>query len=489
MRLFFLLLFSPLLSFSQHQVIFTDYFVDQTLRVDYYHTGDAKNEFFSLDKIYRQGSWAGNPDACIQPVDLGVYLLKVIDTLSGKVIYTKGFNSIFAEYQTIGEALNGVIKTYHESVLIPCPIKPVKLVLEKRDKKNIPAPVYSLLIDPADYHINNESVNHRDDEVIIAVKNGDPHKSVDLVILGEGYTQEEKGKFKTDLEYYSKLLLNFEPYKKYARFFNIYGIFSPSNESGTDEPRQKIYKNTRFNTTFNYFDVDRYCLADDNKSIRDVAAAVPYDAILIMVNRDRYGGGGIYNWQVVFNTGSLKRDYVFLHEFGHAFAGLADEYYNSTVAYVDIYTPDVEPLEPNITTLADTAHLKWKQYLSPGIKVPTEWGKVIFDSLNLVLKSTFEQENKMMDEMKKRKASETEIQLKRSSFEAQINKLQTEIDNFIFHHPLKDKVGVFEGANYLSKGYYRPTINSMMQKFDPSNPTYGVVNELAIIRTIEYYTK
>lgn len=415
-----------------------------------------------MDRIYKQGTWAGNPGNCIQPFEMGLYKVNVFDIATNRLIFSKGYNSIFAEYQTIEPAIKGIKRTYHESVLIPCPKKTFILIIEKRDRYNLLSPVFTQTIDPADYHIITEKFSPRHDVVIPVIQNGNPHHKVDLVILAEGYQTDELDKFKSDLKYYTDLFFKVEPYKSRAKQFNISGIFSPSEESGTDEPRQGIYRNTRLGSSFNAFDLDRYCLAEDNKSIRDVAANAPYDAILIMVNRDRYGGGGIYNWQTVFNTGSPWRDYVFLHEFGHAFAGLADEYFSSPVAYVDFYTTGVEPLEPNITALIDTAHVKWEQYLSPGLKVPTEWGKATYDSLV----------NRI-----------PEIQE-----ESERNRLNKQIDDFFRNHPLRDKVGVFEGANYMSKGMYRPTLMSLMHKFEEDRLSYDIVNEQAIIATMNYYT-
>ena len=457
------LCFLPLLNHAQDKDLFEQYFTDQTLRIDYYHSGDAKTEEITLDRIYRQGVWAGNPSNCVQPFELGTYKVSVYDISTNRLTYSKGYSSIFAEYQTIDPAIKGIRRTYHESVLIPCPKRPFILRIEKRDRYNMLSPVYTQIIDPSDYHIVNEITSMKGAEVITIARNGEPHKKVDLVILAEGYRSDELTRFKDDLKYYTDLFLRVEPYKSRARQFNISGIFIPSEESGTDEPRQGIYKNTRLGSSFNYFDLDRYCLADDNKSIRDVAAIVPYDAILIMVNRNRYGGGGIYNWQTVFNTGSPWRDYVFLHEFGHAFAGLADEYFSSPVAYVDFYTNGVEPLEANVTALLDTANIKWKQFLSPGIEVPTEWGKATYDSL--------------VNQLSVHGADKERLQ-----------RINLEIDSFFKNHPLRDKVGVFEGANYMSKGLYRPTIMSLMHKFEEDRLSYDVVNEQAIISTIDYYT-
>jgi hypothetical protein len=473
---------------AQSKIAFEQYFEDVTLRIDYYHTGNSATEEFTLDKIYRQGPWAGNPDHCLQPFEMGLYKVSVLDIASNRIIFTRGFNSIFAEYQTIEPAIRGIKRTYHESVLIPCPRRPFILILEKRDRYNLLSPVFKQVLDPADYHILNETYQFAKDRIIPVVRNGDPHHQVDLVILAEGYREEEFDRFKADLKYYTDLFFRVEPYQSRARQFNIHGIFSASLESGTDEPRQGIYKNTKLNSSFNAFDLDRYCLVEDNKAIRDMAAQVPYDAILIMVNKDRYGGGGIYNCQTVFNTGSSWRDYVFLHEFGHAFAGLADEYFSSPVSYVDFYTPGVEPLEANITALLDPDHVKWKKYLSPGIAVPTDWGKATYDSLNNRMTTIAAEKDRVIDSLQASGVSRQEIDKVDLEYQAGINRLGQALDDFFANHPLRDKVGVFEGANYMSTGIYRPTLMSLMHKFEAGNLSYGVVNEQAILSIIQYYT-
>jgi hypothetical protein len=477
----------PLVANAQLNARFDEYFTDRTMRIDYFHTGDAKSEVYSLDKIYRQGSWAGNPAHLIQPFELGTYRVDVYDIASNTLIYTRGYSSIFAEYQTTGPAIDGVKKTLHESVLIPNPRKPVQVVIQKRDKLNILFPVFSQKIDPSDYHVNDEPVARKNDVIIPAVKSGDPHTCVDLVILSEGYQAGESEKFKKDLAYYTDLFFSIEPYKSRKKMFNITGIFSPSEQSGTDQPREHSYKNTEFGSSFNSFDLDRYCLDEDNRSIRDAASQVPYDAVMIMVNIDRYGGGGIYNWETVFCTGSPWHAYVFLHEFGHAFAGLGDEYFSSPVAYEDYFTPGVEPLDPNITILPDTANVKWKKYLSPGIKVPTEWGKATFDSLNNRIAGLNRERDEAFKQLDEKGAGAAEVEKTSKEYRDKIADVNKKLNDFLNNHPLRDKVGVFEGANYTSKGFYRPTLMSLMHKFS-DHMSYGIVNEQAIISAINYFT-
>lgn len=485
----FIICFSSLHLYGQNKIDFNEYFHNQTLRIDYYHTGNATDETITLDNMYIQGIWAGNPDNLIQWYNMGKYAAKVYDLVTNNLIFSTGYSTTFSEYQTTGPAIENISRTYHETVLLPRPKSKFLFIIEKRDKYNVPYPIYKIEIDPGDYHIITESPKRSSDEIVFAVKNGHPHKTVDLVIIGEGYAKGEEKTFKKDLDYFSNLFFTIEPFTSHRKKFNITGIFTPSGESGTDQPRQGIYRNTALNSSFNIFDLDRYLLADDNSTIRDVAAQVSYDAILIMVNSDRYGGGGIFNWQTVFTTGSTFRDFVFLHEFGHGFAGLGDEYYTSDVAYSDFYPAGIEPTDPNVTALLDPSLLKWKDLVSLEIGIPTEWGKAEFDSLNhqVALLTT-----RKADSIQMLVNSGTETDMVKPVEDYYLNRiasLKNAVDSFLFNHPLKDKVGAFEGAGYQSKGLYRPTINSMMHRFDANNRSYGKVNERAIIQMIEYYTK
>ena len=469
------------------QIVFDEYFNDQTLRIDYFHTGNSTVEEIITDKMYVQGTWAGSKAGCIQPFELGTYKVLVRDSETFNIIYTKGYNSIFAEYQTIGDAIKGIKRTFHESVLIPLPKRRFILEIEKRDRQNSLYGIFKQEIDPLDYHIIREKPGSQHDVVISTVKSGDPHNKVDIVILGEGYQENEADKFKIDLENYTKIFFTVEPYKSRRNQFNIHGVFSPSVESGTDEPRQQIYKNTRLSSSFNYFDLDRYCLVDDNKSIRDVASKVPYDVIVIMVNRERYGGGGIYNCQSVFTARAPNSNYVLLHEFGHGFAGLADEYFSSSITYVDFYTEGTEPLEANVTAQTERDKIKWKQFLSPGIQIPTDWGKARYDSLLDIRNHIMLEGEKKLSALRKSSASEARLMEAREEISRQVVSLNREIHDFYEKHPLKDKVGLFEGANYMSKGLYRPTLMSLMNGIQ-DELSYLIVNEHAILEVMNYYT-
>ncbi|HEX9007230.1 MAG TPA: M64 family metallopeptidase, partial [Bacteroidota bacterium] len=367
------------LSVASQSIDFAEFFSDSTLRVDYYHIGDKNAEFITLDRLRVEGRWAGNPHALLMP-DEGRYAVKVHDGAGGRLLYAYGFDSYFGEYKTTEPAGKGIKRTFQETVLLPLPKRPVTLSIEMRKGDRTLQSLFTATIDPADYHIVRESPV-RGDEIINVLVNGDPHTHVDLAIVGDGYTTAERGKFEADLHWYADILFSVEPYKSQKDRFNIRGIFVASPESGVDEPRQGRYRHTALNATFNSLDSDRYLLTEEMRTLRDITGQVPCDAVLVMVNSKRYGGGGIYNTFTLYTSDGTWNDYVFLHEFGHAFAGLADEYYTSDVAYDQFYQPGVEPLEPNVTALLDPSHLKWGKFVDPGLPIPTEWGQARYDSL------------------------------------------------------------------------------------------------------------
>ena len=403
-----LFIFLFMINISNAQINYDDYFIDRTMRIDYFHIGDAKDEMITLDKIYQYGIWAGSIKNLIDDFNNGKYYYKIYDAASGNLIYSKGFDSYFGEYQTGAEANKGIKRTYSESAIIPYPKNKIKLVVEKRNEKNLLKKIFETEIDPDDISIIREPILDNSVKIYKSVINGDPHLKVDVVILSEGYTSKEREKFKSDLDRFTKIFFSQEPYKSYKNNFNIYGVFKPSEESGSDEPRAGIYKNTVLSSTFNSLGSERYLLTEDNKTMRDMAAHVPYDAIYIMVNHKRYGGGGIYNFFCTFTSDNQWSSYIFLHEFGHSFAGLADEYYTSDVAYNDFYPKGIEPVEPNITALLNPPKVKWESLITQGIQIPTPWEKAEYDSSDLKWQSERRELNNKIAELKRKKAPNEE---------------------------------------------------------------------------------
>jgi hypothetical protein len=410
------------------------------------------------------------------------------DIASNTLIYSRGYDTYYGEYKTTAPAKEGIKKTFHETILTPLPRAPILLVIQSRDRKNIYHPLFSLRIDPQDYHILRETPG-KQGVVVEGIISGSPHNKVDLAILGEGYTRAEQQKFEKDFQRYVQAFFGWAPYRDLKDRFNIRGLFVPSEESGVDEPRQHIYKNTLLDATFNSLDSDRYLLTENTREMRDLASQVPYDAILIMVNSKRYGGGGIYNMFTLFTSDGSWNEYVFHHEFGHAFGGLADEYYTSDVSYDQFFPPGVEPTEPNITALLNPAALKWKDLVAPGLTIPTPWGQAEYDSLGALRDSLVREQSALRAELRKKGASTEEIKQAQSKLSEQIGALNARLKKFVSEHPLKGKVGAFEGGGYVPKGFYRPTINSLMNQFSEDEKTFYPVNDRAIRRVIEYYTE
>lgn len=471
---------------AQGAVHFDDHFLDKALRVDLYFVGDAKEAAVTIDSLHVEPVWPGNRAGLIEPIELGRNIVKVYEIASNRLLYKQGFDTMFGEYQTTTPAANGVKRVYPRSIRIPLPKRPVLLVIETRDRSNIPHPIFTTTIDPADYHIVQESAA-TGDVVYEALKNGDPRGKADLVFLAEGYALEDKDKFKSDVDRFTAFLFEVEPYKSSKALFNISGVFRPSPERGMDEPRQGRYKRTILDASFNAFDLDRYMLIEQGHRLRAMAGQVPYDAIVVLVNSPRYGGGGIYNDYAVTTVDNQRSLGVFIHEFGHAFAGLADEYYASAVSYNEFYPKGVEPLEPNITALLDPANVKWKDLLSPGIAVPTEYGK---DELEAVFAEGAKNSQARKEELERAKqnnllnAKVKAIEEKYRKLGQAITKKAADIQKQYAH--LEDKVGVFEGAGYAAKGLYRPQMYCLM--ISSPKQEFCLVCRETIRRMIQFYS-
>jgi IgA Peptidase M64/Peptidase M64 N-terminus len=441
--------------------VFSHHFRDETLRVDYYHTGNSEEEIISLDQMWRQGIWSGSRIHLIDDLDLGRYYTKVYDAESGELLFSKGFDSYYGEWKTTGLAAEGVRRTYHESALIPFPRRPVEFVLERRQRDMTLKEIYRVSIDP-EWHMIREDPLDEDVIVMEAVKHGDPHGCVDIAILGDGYTADEEGKFRDDVQRFADLILGYEPYKSMADKFNIWGVLKPSQESGCDEPSRGVHVNTALGSTFDSLGSERYMLTEDNRVIRDVAANAPYDVLYIMVNHERYGGGGIYNLFCTFTSDNQWSPYVFLHEFGHSFAGLADEYYSSSTAYNDFYPAGVEPHERNITTLPDPDNCKWKHLATSGVAIPTPWRKTEYDLMDREYQRNRGMMNHKIASLMTGGGSEKEIAAAKAESEAWSKSHQDRVDEWFQGSEFIGQVGAFEGAGYVSEGMYRSQLDCIM---------------------------
>jgi IgA Peptidase M64/Peptidase M64 N-terminus len=470
---------------AQKGPAFDTWFVDRTMRVDFFHAGNAAEETITLDQVYDQGAWAGSRAHLIDPFNLGRYLVKVFDAESGTLIFSKGTDSYFGEYRTSGPALEGVRRTYHESALLPCPKKPIRFTVEGKDRQNAYHALFSQVVDPAATTVIREKLAPGV-KVVEALKSGEPRRKVDVAIIAEGYTAAEEAKFRADLDRFVGVFFSLEPYKSNRDKFNMSGVFKASAESGCDEPSHGVFKSTVLNASFDALGSERYLLTEDNKSLRDIAAHVPYDALYIMVNHKRYGGGGIYNLYCTFTTDNQWYEYLFLHEFGHSFTGLGDEYYTSDVAYNEFYPAGVEPAEPNITALLEPGKVKWGNLVTPGTAIPTPWEKAAFDEMDNAYQKLRRETNAKIAKMKREGAPAADIARTEEESEQMSRENAKEVDAFLRASKFWGKVGAFEGAGYAAKGLYRPEIDCLM--FTRGAKPFCKVCEAAVLKTILYYT-
>jgi hypothetical protein len=448
---------------------FDAHFTARTMRLDYFHTGGRGTEIVSLDRVVADGAWAGSRTRLVDGTNLGKYRFKVIHPETGEVLYSRGFASIYGEWETTPEART-THRTFHESLRFPWPKHPVRIVLERRDAQNAWQELWTAAVDPASVDVNPAD-RPPVGRVWTLFENGPPATKVDLLILGEGYTAAELEKFHADARRMIDTLFNTEPFRSRRADFNVRALDLPSAESGVHRPQSGIHRRTPLGVQYNIFGSERYVLTLDNRALRDAAAAAPYEFVVILVNDDQYGGGGIFNEHATVAVDSDFAEYVFIHEFGHHFAGLADEYYTSDVAYETGKTRHVEPWEPNITALHDPARLKWRDLVEPGTPLPTPWGKAAYEALGREI-------GRRRGELLSRGASPEEL--------GALFQEQSRREAALFAaEPHAGKVGAFEGAGYETRGLYRPELDCIM--FSRNPVPFCEVCRRAIERIIELY--
>jgi hypothetical protein len=247
---------------------------------------------------------------------------------------------------------------------------------------------------------------------------------VEVCFVAEGYTQQEADKFRDDMKAFSEFLFSQAPFDALKSYFTIRGIFCPSDQSGTDIPGESVFRTTTLESSFYTFGSERYLTTSAIPKLREVTSVVPYDALVVLVNHEKYGGGGIFNLYAIQSAHHALSKIVFVHEFGHSFGGLADEYYTSSVSYEDFFNQEVEPWQPNVTTMVNFAD-KWEELIDEDTPVPTPRIK-----------------------------------------------------------EYEGKVGVFEGGGYVSKGVYSPVMDCRMKT--NSAPGFCPVCQESIRKMIMY---
>ncbi len=441
----------------------------QTLRLDYYHTGSATEEIFSLGRlVVEPRPWPGNPDRPVDDLNLGKYLFEVRDPDSGELLYSRGFASIYGEQTTTDQAIE-MHHTYHEPLRFPKAAGPVRVVLRKRDALNVFQQVWTITVAANDIFVDTSELPAQ--ELIEIQNRGEPAHKVDLLLLGDGYTAAECEAFEATARRLVEALFAVSPFRERRDDFNVWGLCPTAAESGISRPSTGVHRRSPAGATYDAFGSERYVLTFENRAWRDIAARAPYDFVEILVNNKTYGGGGIFGLFSTAAAGSDWAEYLFIHEFGHHFAGLADEYYTSSVAY-EIPEDPVEPWEVNATVLEDPEQLKWKDLVDAGVPVPTPWPKEAFEAHARDIQ-------KRRREIRAQNRPETEM-----------SALFTEQQDFdmdlLQSTPLADKVGAFEGANYAPRGTYRPQIDCVMFSRDPV--PFCAVCQRGISSVIDLYT-
>jgi hypothetical protein len=441
-----------------------------TMRLDYFHTGNATQELFSVDRVVIEPlPWPGNPAKPIDTTNRGAYYFEVKDLSSQRVLYSRGFSSIYGEWVTTEEAKKAN-RTFHESLRFPAPEGPVQVVIKKRDAQNAFREVWSTNIDPHDKYIDT-SKPPSPGRVLELEKNGDPALKLDLLFLGEGYTAAELDKCEKDVRRLAEGVFTFSPFKERRKDFNLWAICSPSPDSGISHPSAGVHRSTLFGSQFDVFGTERYALAFDNRAIRSVASFAPYDAMGIVMNSKEYGNGGIFGLYATVSIDYPSAIRVFVHEFGHHFADLGDEYYfNANVAYAPANIR-VEPWEPNITALLDPQHLKWKALVLPDTPIPTPWPKDCYEN-------SIRDSQSRIQQMRAEGRPAAEIE----EFRRQARETP---EHCLSDGPYANKVGAFEGAMYETKGYYRPQQRCIML----SGTEFCAVCQHAIEEIIDLYSR
>lgn len=410
-----------------HAQSFEEYFSEKTLRIDYTFFGNVNSQNISVDKLNMIPGWHGKRLRLAEVPLEGNGQIIMKSHRTGDIIYRNSFSTLFQEWLSYDEALTNT-KSFENVFLVPMPKDTVDMTVELYDNRREKTASLTHTVDPGDIlirHIGSKNVT----PYVTLQQAEDTMRCINIAFIAEGYTENEMDIYINDAKEAVDALFAHEPIKSARSKFNIVAVKSTSEESGTSIPSKGIWKNTVLGSHFDTFYSNRYLTTLNIKTLHDLLAGVPYEHIVILVNTDEYGGGGILNSYVLSMTHHRLFKPVVVHEFGHSFGGLGDEY-----AYEEeplpMYPSDVEPWEPNITTLKDF-HGKWENLMDEGTPIPTP--------------------------------------------------LSSDAETIL------NKVGVFEGAGYSLKGVYRGSQDCRMRTNE--NPEFCPVCRQALNRLIDFYTK
>jgi hypothetical protein len=441
----------------------------RTFRVDYFHTGDATEERFSLDRLVLEPlPFPGRLDRRLDDTNLGKYFFEVRDAATQELLYSRGFASIYGEWETTAEALTAH-RTFSESLRFPAPAAPVVVSLKKRGPNQVFREVWTLLVDPRDKVVDTAPPPPAGPTIRVH-GGGAPEDKLDLLLLGDGYTAGERGKCERDVRRLAAILFEKSPFKERRADLNVWALCPPAAQSGISRPLTGVHRRSPIGATYDAFGSERYVLSFENRSLRDVASQAPYDALAIVANGDTYGGGGIFNLYTTVAAGSMWAGYIFVHELGHSLAALADEYFTSDTAYLPEENP-VEPWEPNITI--DPRAARWKDLVTAGTPLPTPW--------------PHEEHTKTAAGIEARRRKIRAEHGPESAMDAlflEQKRAQTALLSAARH---AGATGAFEGASYKPRGTYRPAIDCIM--FTRNDVPFCPVCRRALERVIDLYAR
>lgn len=407
--------------------VFEDWFEDATLRLDYIFAGTNRTQDVYVDELVKLKGWAGRRHHLKELPLEGNGQITVCDEATGDTIYRHSFSSLFQEWQGTEEAAK-VRKSFENTFLVPFPKQPVWVSVTLTDYHRKPQVTLKHRVDPKDILIRQMNATGKVPFRYIA-KGGDPKDCIDVAFVAEGYRQDEMDRFYADCDTAVASILSHEPFASLKSRFNFVAVATPSADSGVSSPGKGIWKHTAVDSHFDTFYSTRYLTTLHLKQLHNLLAGVPYEHIIILANTDQYGGGGIYNSYTLTTAHHATFRPVVVHEFGHSFGGLADEYFYDD-QYESMYPSDTEPWEQNITTLKDFS-AKWKDMLPEGTPIPTP---------------------------------------------------ATGRPDEIY-----TKIGVYEGAGYQSKGAYR-AFQECRMKINEA-PAFCPVCKRALERLIRFYTE
>lgn len=423
MKPFYCVLLFLLITTGSYGQNFSDHFLDKTLRVDYIFTGDVKQQSIVLDELSELPTWAGRRHHLSELPLEGNGQITIKDLSTKQCIYKTSFSSLFQEWLSTDEAKE-TTKGFENSFLLPYPKQPVEVEIILLNPRKEVMTSFKHIVRPDDILIHKRGTSHITPHRYL-LQSGNEKDCIDVAILAEGYTDKEMDIFYQDAEKACESLFSHEPFRSTKNKFNIVAVASPSIDSGVSVPRENTWKHTALQSHFDTFYSDRYLTTSRVKSIHNALAGIPYEHIIILANTDVYGGGGIYNSYTLTTAHHPMFKPVVVHEFGHSFGGLADEYFYEDDVMTDTYPLNVEPWEQNITTRVDFSS-KWKDMLPSDTPIPTP-------------------------------VSQKE----------------------------KYSVGVYEGGGYSAKGIHRPAFNCRMKTNE--HPEFCPVCQRAIRRVIDFY--